>query len=37
MDYFGICAHLLSPVQPCVALWTVARQAPLPIGFSRQE
>ena len=24
-------------VQLCVILWTVARQAPLSIGFSRQE
>ena len=26
-----------SHVQLCVALWTAARQAPLPMGFSRQE
>ena len=24
-------------VQPCVTLWTVAHQAPLSVGFSRQE
>ena len=28
---------LLSPVQLFVALWTVARQAPLSMGFPRQE
>ena len=27
----------LSHVQLCVTLWTVARQAPLFLGFSRQE
>ena len=27
----------LSCVQPCVTLWTVACQAPLSIGFPRQE
>ena len=26
-----------SPVQPFVTPWTVARQAPLSMGFSRQE
>ena len=26
-----------SCVQPVATLWTVARQAPLPMGFSRQE
>ena len=26
-----------SCVQLCDTLWTVARQAPLPVGFSRQE
>ena len=25
-----------SCVQPCVTLWTVAHQAPLSVGFSRQ-
>ena len=28
---------VLSHVQLFVILWTVAHQAPLPIGFSRQE
>ena len=28
---------LLSRVQLCATLWTVARQAPLSVGFSRQE
>ena len=34
------CARMLSHftrVQPFVTLWTVARQAPLSMGFSRQE
>ena len=30
-------AQLLSHVQLCTTLWTVARQAPLSMGFSRQE
>ena len=35
-----VCAGMLSrfsPVQLCVTLWTVALQASLFIGFSRQE
>ena len=34
-----VCVHaqLLSDVQLFVTLWTVARQAPLSMGFSRQE
>ena len=31
------CAQLLSLVQLFVTLWTVARQAPLSMGFSRPE
>ena len=31
------CACLLSRVQLFVTPWTVARQAPLPVEFSRQE
>ena len=31
------CAHLLSCVRLFVTPWTVARQAPLSMGFSRQE
>ena len=34
-----VCAHMLSHfscVQLCATLWTVARQAPLAMGFSRQ-
>ena len=34
------CAYMLSHfsrVQLFVTLWTVARQSPLPMGFSRQE
>ena len=27
----------ISPVQLCATVWTVARQAPLSMGFSRQE
>ena len=30
-------AQLLSHVQPCATIWTVAQQAPLSMGFSRQE
>ena len=30
-------AQSLSPVQVFVTLWTVAHQAPLSMGFSRQE
>ena len=30
-------AHLLSRVQLFVTPWAVARQAPLSMGFSRQE
>ena len=32
-----MCAHSLSHVQLFVTLWTVAHQAPLSMGFSRQE
>ena len=32
-----VCVSLLSRVQLFVTPWTVARQAPLSIGFSRQE
>ena len=35
-----VCAHMFihfSHVQLCVTLWTVARQPPLSMGFSRQE
>ena len=37
-DWSWVCvlSHC-SPVWPCVTLWTVARQAPLSTGFSRQE
>ena len=34
---FGPPAHRFSRVQSCVTPWTVARQAPLSMGFSRQE
>ena len=34
---FCVCAQLFSGVQLCVTPWTVARQAPLSMGFSRQE
>ena len=36
-SYIHVCAQLLSCVQLFVTLWTVARQAPLSMGFSRQE
>ena len=32
-----VCAKSLSRVRPCVTPWTVAHQAPLSIGFSKQE
>ena len=32
-----VCAQLLSRVQLFMTLWTVARQAALSVGFSRQE
>ena len=32
-----LCAQPLSHVQLFAVPWTVARQAPLPVGFSRQE
>ena len=37
--YFGMCSVLqsYSPVQLFVIPWTVARQAPLSMEFSRQE
>ena len=31
-----VCAQLLSPVRLFVTPWTVAHQAPLSMGFSRQ-
>ena len=35
--YPALCTHVLSHVWPSETPWTVARQAPLPMGFSRQE
>ena len=32
-----LCVYCFSCVPFCVTLWTVARQAPLSRGFSRQE
>ena len=32
-----VCAQLLSPVRLFVTPWTVANQAPLSMGFTRQE
>ena len=32
-----VCVKSLSCVQLFVTLWTIARQAPLSMGFSRQE
>ena len=32
-----VCAELLGHVQLFVTLWTEARQAPLYVGFARQE
>ena len=34
---YELCAKLLSCVQLFATLWTVAHQAPLSMGFSRQE
>ena len=38
-DLVGVACVLgrFGPIQLCAALWTVARQAPLSLGFSRQE
>ena len=39
IEFFGVCACMVSyfsHVRP-VTLWTVACQAPLSMGFSRQE
>ena len=36
-SYIHVCAQLLSCVQLFVTLWTVACQAPLSMGFYRQE
>ena len=33
----GICVQSFSRVPLCVILWTAAHQAPLSMGFSRQE
>ena len=33
----AIVLNCISRVQLCVTLWIVARQAPLSMGFSRQE
>ena len=35
--YMRVCASRFSRVQLCATLWTVACQAPLCMGFSRQE
>ena len=35
--YDTMCIKLLNHARLFVALWTVARQAPLSMGFSRQE
>ena len=32
-----VCAYMLSCAQFCVTLWSVTCQAPLSMGFSRQE
>ena len=32
-----VCAQLLSRVRPFVTQWTKARQAPLSVGFPKQE
>ena len=35
--YACMCAKLLQPCLTLVTLWNVAHQAPLSLGFSRQE
>ena len=42
LHHSHLCVHAcvlshFSHVQPCATLWTVAHQAPLSMGFSRQE
>ena len=37
MSYACVCAKLLQSCQTLCNPWTVARQAPLSMGFSRQE
>ena len=37
MDAFVLCAQSISHFQLFVTPWTVARQAPVSVGFSRQE
>ena len=37
LSHMSVCAQLLSSVWLFVTPWTVARQAPLSMGFSRQE
>ena len=37
LNYKEHCSQTLSRVRLFVTLWTVARQAPLSMGFSRQE
>ena len=34
---FSLCAWMFSPVQLFATPWTVVHQAPLSMGFSRQE
>ena len=35
--YVCVLCAVLSCIQLCATLWTVAHQAPVPMGFSRQE
>ena len=37
MDSYDMCSRVLSCGRLFATLWTVARQAPLSMGFSRQE
>ena len=37
MSLFACMLNRFSHVQLCATLWTVAHQAPLSMGFSRQE
>ena len=37
IEYSSLCLSAFSRVQLCATPWTVARQAPLSMGFSRRE
>ena len=37
LQYKAVCAHACSGVSDSATLWTVGHQAPLSVGFFRQE